>query len=83
VEEFDTHIKPKLTENFSTPSSCDGTLNNLELEAEYNVAACNFQGGGDRIVVLVDNVCDENYWEALILPGSIPVSITTLQIAIS
>lgn len=54
VNEFDTNIYPKESEAFSTPPARDGS--NALIEGD-------FSGGGDKIVTLVDNVRDDNYYD--------------------
>ncbi|MFO6452970.1 MULTISPECIES: choice-of-anchor J domain-containing protein [unclassified Aeromicrobium] len=54
VEEFDSNIYPKESEAFSTPPARDGS--NALIEGD-------FSGGGEKIVTLVDNVRDDNYYD--------------------
>lgn len=54
VNEFDTNIYPKESAAFSTPPDRDGT--NAQIDGD-------FTGGGDKIVTLVDNVRDDNYYD--------------------
>lgn len=60
IEQFDGNIYPKESEAFSVPPERDGTNSaavDLGLPADY------YQGDGDDIVVLVDNVRDENFYD--------------------
>lgn len=61
IDEFDNNIFPLESEAFSVPASRDGTdaqLDDiLELPADYYV------GDGDKIVTLIDNVRDDNYYD--------------------
>lgn len=54
VSEFDTNIYPKESEAFSTPPARDGS--NAQIEGD-------FTGGGEKIVTLVDNVRDDNFYD--------------------
>ncbi len=54
VTEFDTNIYPKESEAFSTPPDRDGS--NALLDGD-------FTGGGEKIVTLVDNVRDDNFYD--------------------
>jgi Immune inhibitor A peptidase M6 len=53
VTEFDTNMYPKESAAFSTPPPRDGSKAAL---------AGDFSGSGDKIVTLVDNVRDDNYY---------------------
>ncbi len=60
ADEFDGNIFPKESQAFSVPPERDGTLSfatDLGLPADY------WQGEGDNIVVLVDNVRDSNFYD--------------------
>lgn len=54
VHEFDTNIYPKESEAFSVPPQRDGS--NALIDGD-------FTGGGEKIVTLVDNVRDDNYYD--------------------
>ncbi|WP_313405192.1 choice-of-anchor J domain-containing protein [Aeromicrobium sp.] len=54
VSEFDTNIYPKESEAFSTPPARDGS--NAQIDGD-------FSGGGEKIVTLVDNVRDDNFYD--------------------
>ncbi len=54
VTEFDTNMYPRESEAFSVPPARDGT--NAAIEGD-------FTGAGDRIVTLVDNVRDDNFYD--------------------
>jgi hypothetical protein len=62
VEEFDGNIYPKESETFSVPPARDGT-GALLPELVEGLPADYFAGDGDNIVVLVDNVRDENFYD--------------------
>ena len=61
IDQFDNTIYPIESDTFSVPPSRDGTgaelAEILELPADY------YQGDGDDIAVLVDNVRDENFYD--------------------
>jgi immune inhibitor InhA-like protein len=61
IDQFDGNIYPKESEVFSVPPDRDGTdaplAVDLELPPDY------YQGDGDDIVVLVDNVRDDNFYD--------------------
>jgi hypothetical protein len=64
VHEFDTNIYPVESRAFSVPPTRDGKstkLSNLYANF-YNLPSRSFQGDGDRIVTLIDNVRDSNYY---------------------
>lgn len=56
VRAFDSVVYPRESAVFGTPLSRDGT--NAQLGPPFNP-----QGAGDRVVVLVDNIRDENYFD--------------------
>ena len=56
VRAFDKVIYPRESAVFSTPPSRDGT--NAQVGPPFSP-----QGAGDRVVVLVDNIRDENYFD--------------------
>jgi hypothetical protein len=53
VNEFDTNMFPKESAAFSVAPDRDGT--NAQISGDYS-------GGGDKIVTLVDNVRDDNFY---------------------
>jgi Immune inhibitor A peptidase M6 len=57
INEFDTNIYPKESTAFSVPPNRDGT-GGFAPDARYHP-----QGDGDNIVVLVDNVRDDNFYD--------------------
>ena len=57
--EFDNNMYPVATDFFGTPDSLDGT--NALLEDLGYVPEGYYQGDGDKVIILVDNVQDENY----------------------
>jgi hypothetical protein len=61
IDEFDNNIYPIQAEAFSVPPDRDGSAATLpelaDLPADYYV------GDGDNIVVLVDNIRDENFYD--------------------
>ena len=61
IDEFDTNIYPKESETFSVPPNRDGRraplAKILELPGGY------YSGPGDKIVVLIDNVRDDNFYD--------------------
>jgi hypothetical protein len=64
IDEFDSNIYPLESDVFSTPPSHDGSVTPLTRAYAqfYGLPARNFKGDGDRIVTLVDNVRDSNYY---------------------
>jgi immune inhibitor InhA-like protein len=61
VTEFDTNIFPKESAAFSTPPDRDGSNSILGPDANGNGG--DYTGDGDKIVTLVDNVRDDNFYE--------------------
>jgi hypothetical protein len=61
IDEFDTNIYPKESATFSVPPNRDGRraplAKMLELPGGY------YSGAGDKIVVLIDNVRDANFYD--------------------
>ena len=57
VHEFDTNMYPKESDAFSVPPARDGT-NAVLTEAGFG----EYTGDGDKIVTLVSNVRDENFY---------------------
>jgi hypothetical protein len=64
VHEFDTNIYPVESQAFSVPPTRDGSSTPLSnaYAKFYGLPSQSFQGDGDRIVTLVDNVRDTNYY---------------------
>jgi Immune inhibitor A peptidase M6 len=56
IEQFDDNIYPKESEAFSVPPDRDGS--HAQLGAPFHP-----QGEGDNIVVLIDNVRDDNFYD--------------------
>ncbi len=54
VHEFDTNMFPKESDAFSVAPDRDGS--NAQISGDYS-------GGGDKIVTLVDNVRDDNFYD--------------------
>ena len=59
--EFDTNIYPKESKVFSTPPPRNGR--NAPLSQILGLPANYYQGEGDDIAVLVDNVRDDNFYD--------------------
>ncbi|HEX9122513.1 MAG TPA: peptidase M6 [Actinomycetota bacterium] len=61
IDQFDSNIYPKESATFSVPPDRDGTnsllAEILDLPPDY------YQGDGDDIAVLVDNVRDDNFYD--------------------
>jgi hypothetical protein len=57
IHEFDTNMYPKESVAFSVPPNRDGT-GGFAPDARYHP-----QGDGDNIVVLIDNVRDDNFYD--------------------
>src|SRR5688572_23277351 len=64
IKEFDTNIYPNESVAFSVPPFRDGSATPLTRAYAqfYDLSARNFKGEGDRIVTLIDNVRDSNYY---------------------
>ncbi|MFP5353428.1 MAG: hypothetical protein ACLGIB_12805 [Actinomycetota bacterium] len=62
IDQFDNNIYPKESRWFSRPPPRDGR--NGLAPAYANVGPRYFRGDGEKIVVLVDNVRDENYYDS-------------------
>lgn len=60
VTEFDTNMYPKESQAFSVPPPRDGT--NAQIGPDANGNGGDYTGGGEKIVTLVDNVRDDNYY---------------------
>lgn len=60
-DEFDNNIYPVDTQFFGIPDSHDGSYSLLE-EWGY-VPTGYYSGDGDKIIMLVDNIRDENYYD--------------------
>jgi hypothetical protein len=67
IEEFDQNMYPKESAAFSTPKSRPGTNLAPTFGRPFNeilgVPADYWAGDGDKIVTLVDNVRDENFYD--------------------
>lgn len=61
VAEFDTTMFPKESAAFSVAPSRDGT--NAALGPDANGDGGDYTGSGDKIVTLVDNVRDDNFYD--------------------
>jgi hypothetical protein len=57
IQEFDTNMHPREAQLFSTPPDRDGS------DPEFAPAGFDFVGDGDKIVTLVMNIRDENYYD--------------------
>jgi len=60
VHEFDTNIYPKESEAFSVPPTRDGT--DATLPGLVGLPADYYVGDGDKIVTLIENVRDTNFY---------------------
>jgi hypothetical protein len=60
VHEFDTNIYPKESDAFSVPPDRDGT--DATLPGLVGLPADYYVGDGDKIVTLIENVRDDNYY---------------------
>ncbi|WP_329110654.1 immune inhibitor A [Micromonospora sp. NBC_01699] len=61
VSEFDTNMYPKESEAFSTPPDRDGS--NSQVPPDANGNGGDYTGAGNKIVTLVDNVRDDNFYD--------------------
>jgi len=84
IHEFDTNMFPKESEAFSDLTSRDGS--NAGLSAYYDengnvirLPAGNFQGPGDKVVTLVDNVRDANYYDPSTPDGQTYIAASSLR----
>jgi len=66
-DEFDNSIYPKDTEFFGTPDVHDGSKSNL---SKMGVVPEGYYEGSDKVIMLVDNIIDESYYDPT-YPGSI------------
>jgi hypothetical protein len=71
VGEFDENMYPKESAAFSVPPHRDGKTTALtRLYTQFfGVPSRSYQGDGDRIVALIDNVRDQNYYEPTAVDG--------------
>ncbi len=60
-DEFDSNIYPKDTSFFGTPDTLDGS-NSLLVDFGYFPEG--YYGGNDKVIMLVDNIKDENYYDS-------------------
>lgn len=60
VSEFDTNMFPKESAAFSVAPDRDGT--NAQIPPDANGNGGDYTGAGNKIVTLVDNVRDDNYY---------------------
>ncbi|HSC92258.1 MAG TPA: hypothetical protein VLB86_11440 [Gaiellaceae bacterium] len=64
LNEFDTNMYPKESAAFSVPPERDGSNETIRSLVPPAIAALMHpEGAGDRTVVLVDNVRDDNYYD--------------------
>lgn len=61
VDQFDNNIYPRESRAFSRPPDRDGS--NAEASNYVDVGPRYYRGPGEKIVVLVDNVRDANYYD--------------------
>jgi hypothetical protein len=61
IDQFDNVIYPAESETFSVPPTRDGS--NAPLAGILDLPKNYYKGDGDRIVTLIDNVRDENYYD--------------------
>jgi hypothetical protein len=61
VDEFDDNMYPKESATFSTPPDRDGSQAQLGPDANGNGGV--YTGAGEKIVTLVDNVRDDNFFD--------------------
>jgi len=61
IDEFDSNMYPVESDAFSVPPDRNGT--NAILPGEVDLPANYYRGQGDNIVVLVDNVRDDNFYD--------------------
>ncbi|MDQ3217459.1 MAG: immune inhibitor A [Actinomycetota bacterium] len=61
IDEFDTNMYPKESQVFSVPPARDGA--NAVLPELVDLPADYYAGEGDNIVVLIDNVRDDNFYD--------------------
>ena len=61
INQFDNNVYPKESRAFSRPPERDGS--NAQAPSVVDVGPRYYRGPGQKIVVLVDNVRDENYYD--------------------
>lgn len=59
-DEFDRNIYPVATSFFGTPEALDGSQSLL---TEWGMFPEGYYGGSNKVIILVDNVKDENYYD--------------------
>lgn len=59
-DEFERNIYPTATSFFGFPDKLDGTTSYLE---DYQIVPENYYTGSDKIMLMVDNVKDQNYYD--------------------
>ena len=71
VHEFDSNIYPVESKAFSVPPTRDGSSTALSnaYAKFYGLPSQSFKGDGDKIVTLVDNVRDSNYYTPTAVDG--------------
>ena len=62
INEFDTRIYPRESRTLSVPPPRDGSEAQLVQDPELELPADYYEGDGDKIVVLVDNFRDSNFY---------------------
>ena len=64
IDEFDSNMYPKESQVFSVPPPRDGSNTPLKkaYTKYYGLPNRSYQGHGDRIVTLIDNVRDSNFY---------------------
>ncbi|MBP2004470.1 immune inhibitor A domain-containing protein [Halobacillus andaensis] len=61
AEEFDSNMYPVATDFFGTPDSLDGS--NSPLPEMVGLPEGYYEGDGDKVMIMVDNVKDESYYD--------------------
>jgi hypothetical protein len=61
IDQFDSNMYPIESDNFSVPPERDGA--NSQLAKLLELPRSYYRGPGDRIVTLIDNVRDENFYD--------------------
>ncbi|MCP3033006.1 immune inhibitor A [Halobacillus sp. A1] len=63
AEEFDTNMYPVATDFFGSPDSLDGSNALLEDIGAVPEGYYEEEGEGDKVLIMVDNVKDDNYYD--------------------
>jgi hypothetical protein len=69
IDQYDTNMLPKESAAFSTAPPRDGTK--ATLPADLDLPADYYKGAGNKVVTLVDNVRDANFYDQSLATGKV------------